>query len=448
MTKRLVQKPKPVSGGPTRLGVQMGYSTNYHIFVDGPANKSDDLGKSVVRYEFISMLNQGEVVKVVLDDPSFDVVTPLVGKRYYKYSKLYAPLEIRTKVGYAGTDLWIKEQEHALVSVQPYQPAESKNRGFVEFVAIDYPSFMLAGGDAAGKAWKGNIRQAIEQVVDEYGGNNVSLDFRGDTNDSTFNTWHQNRLDPKTFIQSLLEWSPAINKKQTRWFQYPDAKKLIIVEQAGIESKHRSSYEYRGYGHGQDGRSDILDWELSGNNSLQMSAHKIVTSGLSSVSGEYYDWIDHEDEVLVGDGETPNKYNPKTDTNKSYRRSTDDPQPKGAYAVGWTHIPSIPEHNAGDLGLKYDDYIGGRPRRAYLNLVNLTLRCKFTIFGHHIWSGSEGLGADTINLTALTAKNTPQFIAGNWIVYGFHHTVTTAGWVTDLYCVRLDTDANAKQVGK
>jgi hypothetical protein len=80
--------------------------------------------------------------------------------------------------------------------------------------------------------------------------------------------------------------------------------------------------------------------------------------------------------------------------------------------------------------------------------VNLTLRCKFTILGHHIWSGSEGLGADTINLSALTAKNTQQFIAGNWIVYGFHHVATTAGWQTDLYCVRLDTDAEARKVGK
>jgi len=447
VTKRLVQKPHPITGELTRLGNQAGGLIDYNIFVRNAARQSDDFGKSVVRYEFTSMLNQGEEIRVVLDDPSFDIITPLISEQYYKYSKLYAPLEIETRVGYINSDLWITKQNHALVSVQPYLPEDNTDRGSVEFVAVDYPSFWLSAGDAAGKAWKGNVKQAIEQVVDEYGGD-VSLEFRGDTNDSTFNTWHQNRLDPKTFIQSLLEWSPAINKKQTRWFQYPDDRKLIIAEQAGIEPIHRSSYEYRGWGYGQPGGGDIVNWELIGNNSLQLSAHKLVTSGMSSVSGEYYDWIDHEDEVLVGDGETPNKYGPKTDKKKSYRRSTDDPQPKGAYAVGWTHIPSIPEHNAGDLGLKYDDYISGRPRSIYLSLVNLTLRCKFTILGHYIWSGSEGLGADTIDLSALTAKNTSQFLAGNWIVYGFHHVATAAGWLTDLYCMRLDADATARKVGK
>jgi hypothetical protein len=70
--------------------------------------------------------------------------------------------------------------------------------------------------------------------------------------------------------------------------------------------------------------------------------------------------------------------------------------------------------------------------------------------GHHIWSGSEGLGADTIfiTLSSSTEGAPPYFVAGNWIVYGFSHIYRPGTWVTDLYCYRLDNDAEAVKVGK
>jgi len=44
------------------------------------------------------------------------------------------------------------------------------------------------------------------------------------------------------------------------------------------------------------------------------------------------------------------------------------------------------------------------------------------------------------------ADNSPYFLDGDWLVYGFHHIVTRGHWYTDVFCARLDYDSSAVKV--
>ncbi len=410
--------------------------------------ESQELGATFVNYEYAAMLNGGEIVRATLHDPHYTMVNWLVGGPYLQDSRYYAPVSVITSIAWVGSDrLHTSKLSHAISGVAPYGP--SSNSMDVEFIAVDHPSYWLSGGDGAGRCWTGNIKQVVEQVVQTYGGgdNGVTIEFRGETNDSKHNKWWQCRMSPKDFILSLLEWSTSLSEKQTKWFVYPDDNKIIIQEQASVEPKHRATYEWRGYGRDTPGGGDILEWEMIGDNALQIVSDKVCTHGMSAVSGAYYDTVIDKHKFAIGDASTPNKYNPRTNDETAYSNSEDEPQPNGEYAVGWTNVQPIPEHSAGDVGIRYDEYMDGAARGAYLSMSNMLMRCRFRVFGHHIWSGSEGLGADTINIVMQSAKGERHFLHGNWIVYGFHHIVSRNGWVTDLYCMRLDWNATARKVG-
>jgi hypothetical protein len=420
-------------------------------------------GTNCIEYEFTAMLNGGEQVRAKFADPHFTMYKNFIGNSYFHYSRneSLGPVDIESLIRWgAVSELRTATQSHALVTMAP---SGVTNTSEIELLAVDYPSYFLAAGDAGGGSYQGNVASVIRQVVQKYGKGRCNLEFDADTRDNKFNRWWQLRMDPKTFILSLLDWTTSLSDNQTRWFLYPDASTLIIKEQASVESKQRATYEWRGFGGGSDKRpGDILEWEFIGDNALQMLNNQMVTSGMSSVSGEYFDRSTHKqkmDVVFIGDEQTPNKYKPQVDntgkigTSTRLWRSYDKPSGDGdplSDVVGWTGISSIPEFSAGDLGLRYRDFIDGRARGAYLSSCSTLLRMRFRVMGHHIWSGSEGLGADTIYITLTSSQKgaPPYFVAGNWIVYGFTHTYHPESWVTDLYCYRLDKDATAVAVGK
>ncbi|MCK9558543.1 MAG: hypothetical protein M0R50_10955 [Candidatus Cloacimonetes bacterium] len=440
---------------------QTGLSPIVIVKVRSPSSPSSvgvDIGASCIKYEFMAMLNGGEQVCAKFHDPHFTIYKYLIGNEYFDYSRseVMAPVEIQSLIKWnASSTIKTETQQHALVTMAPCGRSNSSD---IEFLAVDYPSYVLTGGDAGGGSYKGNVSSVIKQVVEKYGKSRCTVEFDGNTKDSQSNRWWQMRMDPKTFISSILEWSTSVSDDKTRWMLYPDGEKLIIKEQSKVESKQRATYEWRGLGGSSDSRAgDIIDWEFIGDNALQMLQHQLVTSGMSSISGAYFDqsaYKKKKDVIFVGDRQTGNKLKPKVDSanglSKSYTKPDFNADPTDDACVGWSYVQSIPEFSAGDMGLKYKEYIDGQARGTYLSSSSTLLRMRFRVFGHYIWSGSEGLGADTIYITLSTSAKgaPPYFVAGNWIVYGFHHIYKPGSWVTDLYCYRLDRDATAKNVGK
>jgi hypothetical protein len=292
--------------------------------------------------------------------------------------------------------------------------------------------------------WKGRVDQVIKKVVNKYAPL-VNVDV-GRTTDSEQNQWWMMRQDPKTFISSLMDWSASITQRKTQWLVEVDGYEMLIKEQAAISSKQRAFYRF----FASSDHDTIAKVTLRADNALSAVQTKLVTAGLASISGQYLDRITDkkEEKVFIKDSRTSNKQIAKTNDNQSFTKPPDAESPR----VGWSEITSIPEiYSAGDLGLRFDEYIDGRPRAMWLNMMNSLLRAKFNIIGHGEWSDCRGLGVDTVFIkwTCARGDSGQEFwwVAGNWLVYGFHHIVTPAGWNTDLYCARFDHDAAAKQVG-
>lgn len=448
MASRLIDESKSIK---VTHEPQLNLDSSFFKYVPGNDNES---GKQFVEFEYSAYLNNGELIKCVLNDPHFTMINSAVGpadSSYYKISRQQAPLNIKTRLRWASaqSDLDMPYNNHALAGIAPYS-GEGNNQ-LVEFIGIDYASWFLNGGDAGGYRYKGSVKQVVEQIVEKYGRSVLQAEFKTKTIDSEENQWWQCRLTPKEFVKSLFEWTISLNSKKTKWLIYPDDEdgpaKVVFVEQGDMDSKLRATYRYRGLGSGAGGIGDILDWELIGNNCLNMINHKLVTSGISSISGDYFDKLTPDDgkKVIIGDSETSNKLKPRTNVKNAFTKPGDDFKPKDK-SVGYTSVMSIPEFSAGELGIKYSDYIDGRARNFYLNSINKLMQARFRVNGHHIWSGSVGLGVDTINVEMTTAKAEPHFLQGNWIVMGYKHKMTREIWYTDLFCMRLDHDASAKEV--
>jgi len=447
MPKRRVEKIRP----------QMTASINMQASIT-PVLRQDlraSFDDNVTNVEFRAMLNGGELVKIVVVDPYFTKFDKIMGSDYFRYSRdaQTGPLELSTEMGWRNEDgggktLYLDEMKHVVVSMTPHGDT---NLAYIELLAVDYPSYYLAGGDAGGGSYEGNVQSVIKEIVAKYSRRQLEVQFDTKTKDSKYNRWWEYRQDPKSLILSLLEWSSSVTEHQTRWLLWPDGKRLIIKEQADDQSQERSVYEWRGYGGDIKGTGDIREWEVIGDNALQLSQTQLVTAGMSAVSGTYYDpkqFIKNMDKVFVGDPNTANKYKPSVPDDRGYTKPNPRANPLDN-PLGWTMIPAIPEFSAGDMGMKYDQFVDGRARGMYLAMVNALERIRVRVTGHSIWNGSEGLGVDTIRITITASQDgaPPYFIAGNWLVYGFHHIATRGMWWTDLYCSRLDYDSDAKAVG-
>jgi hypothetical protein len=241
-----------------------------------------------------------------------------------------------------------------------------------------------------------------------------------------------------------LEWSSPLTQNKTQWLVSSNGVNLQIKEQAEIKSKQRGYYTF--WESSVPSRDTIHEWDMITDNTLSLTNTEIITQGLSAVSGAYFDKITDQQngKIVVKDSTTDKKVIANTSDENSFTKAEE--QIEGA-----SSIPAIPEmYSAGDLGLKYDDYMDGRARDLWLGLTRKLIRCRFRVLGHGEWSDGFGLGIDTIKILWLSApKNFDEpaapewFLSGNWIVYGFEHDVTTSGWETDIYAARFDFDAAA-----
>lgn len=405
-----------------------------------------DWGHLFRTFEFKGMVNGGYIVRCALFDTHYNLLRELTENGYLAKSRsniLTMSFQIKWGPQAQPPEKATKRQLVNIVSLNALGGPSDK--GLLEFVGIDPPSWFLNTGDGSGDVYTGNVSKVIEQVVSQYAPS-ISLDI-SETRDSKENKFWMMRQDPKTFISSLLDWSSSVTQKKTQWLVGMSGNNLFINEQADLPSEARAYYRY------WDGRSTdtIHRWELLSNNALSIAETKIITQGLSSISGRYLDRAADQREqfVFAKDITTSNKKIAEVGSTRSFTKP-DDSVGSGPPDIGWTAVSGIPEvYSAGDLGLRYEEYIDGRPRAMYLNLINSLLRIKLTVIGHGEWSDVLGLGCDTMYLKWMAAPkngNRIYFLTGNWLVYGFHHKVDRHNWWTDVYGARYDYNASAEKV--
>lgn len=273
----------------------------------------------------------------------------------------------------------------------------------------------------------------------------------GDTDDNPDGRWYMMRLDPRTFIVSLMEWSASITKKKTPWIVQSQDDEFIIKEVAELKppnSKHPGVdfnkpqvivVNTNGNGLNEVKSNKI---ELINNSHLTVVQKNLFTAGISTVTGKYIDKKTMRDSVITNDENTQNKLNASFDGKHGFDKPNKNDRE-------WsTFIKAIPEHNNGDVGQMYWDYLSGRARDYFMKMLYTVMRCRITVVGDPKYDDIKILGPTKINLdmNKMREDDTPELhmMGGEWMIYGFHHIVTNEDWETKLYLSRLDWNALAK----
>ncbi|MDB4489907.1 hypothetical protein N9045_00175 [bacterium] len=422
---------------------------------------AEDLGPSLISLEMQAMANGGYTIRGRFSDLNFNIYNQLIENEYFKFARRQ-PIKVQFKCkwsnqseepdiekGIPGTATkWIIGYIISMEAVQP----ELADRNQIEFILIDPPSWYLNVGDASGKCYTGNVGGVIRNVVQDYtpkGPNNepfLKLDI-STTRDSQQGKWWMMRQDPKSFLSSLFDWSASLTPTKTQWVFAPDNYDLVIKPQGLFSSKQRRYYSY----HRNKANDPIKQVTLLTDNALSSVQTKLITQGLSTISGQYLDYQTSQRNVEVGDSNTTQKKIARVKKGRAFEKP-----PKGGDSVGYTSVMTIPEvGSAGDMGLPYKDYIDGRPRSMYLNLVNNLMKAKVTVVGDGEWTGCKGLGIDTIFLDWVRANRSGEnddgslryWYTGSWLVYGYCHKISHKSWTTDIYCARYDQDSESVKVG-
>ena len=389
----------------------------------------NDIGFNILKFEWASFINGGYIIRGKVKDPYFNLLKDLATKGYLKEGR-----QKETKVKFRLKWTAGNKTAERIAFMTTLSASGENEGGELEFIAIDPPSFYLNEGTADGKAYKGNVSKVIKQVVSEFAPS-ISLEIT-ETDDNKENIWYMMRQDPKTFIRSLLDWSASITPKKTHWVVASVDEKLVIKEQASLTPTDFGVYHINR--NGNTGK-DALEYELLADNFISPLQTKLITSGISAISGEYLDKTSDSEErkVHVKDENTQNKVNVDITPTQGFKK----PDKKWA-----TSVMAVPEHNAGDIGIPYNKYIDGRARGMYLNMLNLVMRLRMRVTGEYALDDSDKLGVSKCTLSWKDIDGEPYFLSGKWLIYGFHHVMTVSGWATDMYLARLDHDASAKKI--
>lgn len=428
---------------------------------DNPRN----WGTIIRKFEWKSMLNGGFVVRCRLIDHGFDLLNSVFTKEHFRTARNdQKPTIIRFRMNWDGG--YATPWRTALISDMDAR-GQAGYGGNFEFIAVDPISFYINSGDCSGSVYHGVIGGddgVIMQVLNDYvpstiAGINVVKKV-SKTIEAPSMYWLM-RQDPKTFIASLIDWSSSLTDKRTHWVvaNGEDEKNLYInIEESytpdlkwpsqAIPGDQPEKLVVRYGGNKSQTPADIGKWEMIHDTFIVALNTKLVTGGISAISGEYIDRISDWDEEFMADNGRPfvndpnthNKVNPSFGPDRGYTK------PSWMLDRGWTEIVSVPEFSAGDIGIKYGEYIDGRPRQIYMSMLNMVMRIKVTIRGEPRLFNSTDLGRTQITLKwlGIDERNPDKnkFMDGNWLLYGWHHKCLN-DWMTDIYLARLDYDAIA-----
>lgn len=394
------------------------------------------------RFQWTSMLNGGYAIWATIHDIWYNTVEE-IAKTFYLEKARKQPLEIKfffSKTDNKGQDAQTAERTAYLSKLEAHGTV---NQGILEFIAIDPPSWWLNAGCGSGQIYKGKIggdEGVISQVVKEYA-KEITLSISNTK--EVASTWPIARKDPKSFITSLLDWSSSITDSKTNWIISSTDKNLSIKTQLDL---------YQDLGNdskfieaplvlvSSQGPTDIIDFEMLAHNFISVLQTKLHTAGISATTGKIIS-AELTDKAIVDDENTEKKLAilGKNEKDKGFKKSTED----------WvTFIAPIPEHTDGALGIKYADYIDGRARNMFLNMLGALMRIKIKCWGLLEADDSNKLGASWVNIDWKDDKN-DYFLAGKWLVYGFEHVYVNGespDWHTNLYLARIDYDAEGVRI--
>jgi len=380
------------------------------------------VSKLVSSFEWKSFVNGGFIVRAEIIDPYFQ----LLGKIFEESGSGILPTARQydkptlIEFSLAWVDGASTPPRVALVS-DIYASGSDATAGLFEVIAVDPVSYYINAGDCSGKAYRGKIggeKGVIMQVLRDYIPDNIrSYSVRRVVDDTT-------QTEDALSIEVKESWTPSL--------RYPTS----------VEGDSGSFV--LSYGGGERLPPRIIhSWELSANTFLSAVNLRLVTSGLSAVSGKYFDRIIDKDEriVHVRDENTENKVNPRLSADESFTKPSKTDR-------GWTHLHSVPEiYSAGDIGRDYSEYIDGRARQKYMDMLHMVMRAKARCVGQPRLYDSTELGRTkaTIRWTKQGAGEVdPRFLDGDWLIYGWHHVFSNEeAWYTDIYLARLDWDAKA-----
>lgn len=452
------------------------YVTDLYI-----GNSQRNWGDVLKSFEWRSFLNNGFIIRGRVVDHGFDLLDEIFLKEgedggFYLKTARYDPVtnpllikyRMRWQEGYSTP--W----RTALISDMDSRE-KSGYGGVFEFIAVDPISFYLNMGDASGKCYRGTVggdNGIIMQVLQDYipdtippsGSKNKTLKVKrivSPTNEIEANHWMM-RQDPKTFIASLVDWSSSLTDSRTAWIVAngedeesvsisieeaytpilrDPAKAIDPAGQQGGVGQGAMIFQYGGSDKGY--KADIIRWEMLHDSFIVALNTKLVTGGISAISGEYLDrrtdW-GTEKHVYVKDENTEMKPNTKFGADRGYSKPTEFGK---TYNMGWTAVHAIPEFNAGDIGKTYKQYMDGRARQIYMGMLNMVMRVKITVTGEPRLYDCLDLGRSQVTLQWLGAEDDEaKFMDGNWMLYGWHHHCAD-NWTTDVYLARLDYNAEA-----
>ena len=411
---------------------------------DGCAKDTGNIGILCTSLEWSSFLNHGYKLKVSIDDPGYKVLKSLnVDSGYFRSAmacKFKARCRLRAVRPVVENETpWIDFFVTSLVDT-----ANSSERAAFVFTAIDQPSWYLCANPASGKAYRGSISDVVRQVATEFApGIVVNVD---DTIDNRQNVWYLNRQSPKNLIMRLIDFGSSVSSIKGRVVVSSGSPNILnVVDQSKIKSTDRGFFCWSS----RDGKNKtpIFSYDAVKKNSWSRLISEVYTSGISITTGQFLDQVTDSEGMYtkVDDKMTSTKINVKVPIDRAFSKPNESDPPE----IGRTYVePVTPIYSAGDLGLKYRDYISGKGRQMYLDAQYDINKLIIHTVGQGGFFDGTGLGADTVTIEFIDAAGLPFYIHGQWIVMGFRHSCNRGQWRTSLYLSRLSYDSAAKIVGQ
>lgn len=401
----------------------------------------------VKKFEWSSKVNSGYAIVAEIIDPNFALFDSISKSNSLNYLEegRQKPTKIEWQFFHISNPSLKTEKRIAyLVSLELKGTGQS---AAFSFYGQDPPTFLLSAGVADGRVYRGKIggkNGVISKCIKEFTKlkdkeeSEIKVDVT-ETNDSENGIWPMFRMDPKTYIRSLLEWSSPLTKnKESRWIISCNDDKINIKKASDLKGKDLGVYTLTSTNLLSN---DIIKWNINMYNFMTQYQARLVSCGISSTTGNLI-------EAVVDDKNTKNKV---TSLKKGEGKDRAFTKPKSG--KDWpvdlpaTFIRSIPEHSGGEVYKKYADYIDGRARQIFDDMLSNITRMTICVAGMEKVDTSDLLGVSTCTLNWPKASNEPWFVHGKWIVDGFVHKYSRTDqgglWQTFLSLYRIDWDAEA-----